>query len=519
MVQMKDYYEILELERNVEQNAIKRAYFRLIRIYSPEKDPEHFKSIKAAYETLYNPKKREEYDKRYDINDTYIKDLNVVFHLTEQLKYKEALILLKELSIKFPDEYEIEKQLGILYLNTRSFGNAIKVLEKLCKNNPTDRDGMKLLAEAYGMRGFANKAHNQYKATLTIYPLDEEIWYKYMTFMINKREEDIYEQILEAEKIKKYMFEEHFLIYLSGLTELFEIMNFYNDFGGQSDEEPKKIYTLFKKFTYCFTNSKTKLSKEEYSFIVSILSNVATIPACYKDMTKIMPLIEKYPLRTEKDEKMLKLIYSNLKLMLLLEDPNIPDVLKAIIEILISECDCQECKEERIECELYILDNISILKKNIVHMQKEYNELFELNKEFFINALKPNMVNNMIDKRVKTLKKLKNVKNTSTSINQDDAFNEFMKLARNYMKKPKSNKFKTDQSKYNQLELDIENMKIREAEKKSLKELDEDVYNNSFFDYYDQELEKPYVRDSVKIGRNDPCPCGSGRKYKQCCGK
>ena len=22
-----------------------------------------------------------------------------------------------------------------------------------------------------------------------------------------------------------------------------------------------------------------------------------------------------------------------------------------------------------------------------------------------------------------------------------------------------------------------------------------------------------------KIGRNDPCPCGSGRKYKQCCGR
>jgi hypothetical protein len=24
---------------------------------------------------------------------------------------------------------------------------------------------------------------------------------------------------------------------------------------------------------------------------------------------------------------------------------------------------------------------------------------------------------------------------------------------------------------------------------------------------------------SAKIGRNDPCPCGSGRKYKHCCGK
>jgi hypothetical protein len=28
----------------------------------------------------------------------------------------------------------------------------------------------------------------------------------------------------------------------------------------------------------------------------------------------------------------------------------------------------------------------------------------------------------------------------------------------------------------------------------------------------------PY-RAPVKIGRNDPCPCGSGKKYKKCCGK
>jgi len=25
-------------------------------------------------------------------------------------------------------------------------------------------------------------------------------------------------------------------------------------------------------------------------------------------------------------------------------------------------------------------------------------------------------------------------------------------------------------------------------------------------------------RDVPKVGRNDPCPCGSGRKYKKCCG-
>jgi preprotein translocase subunit SecA len=31
--------------------------------------------------------------------------------------------------------------------------------------------------------------------------------------------------------------------------------------------------------------------------------------------------------------------------------------------------------------------------------------------------------------------------------------------------------------------------------------------------------EQPYVRDGKKIGRNDPCWCGSGKKFKQCHGK
>ena len=29
---------------------------------------------------------------------------------------------------------------------------------------------------------------------------------------------------------------------------------------------------------------------------------------------------------------------------------------------------------------------------------------------------------------------------------------------------------------------------------------------------------KPKIAEK-KVGRNDPCPCGSGNKYKKCCGK
>ena len=33
------------------------------------------------------------------------------------------------------------------------------------------------------------------------------------------------------------------------------------------------------------------------------------------------------------------------------------------------------------------------------------------------------------------------------------------------------------------------------------------------------ETRQPVKRDAGKVGRNDPCPCGSGKKYKDCCGK
>jgi preprotein translocase subunit SecA len=34
-----------------------------------------------------------------------------------------------------------------------------------------------------------------------------------------------------------------------------------------------------------------------------------------------------------------------------------------------------------------------------------------------------------------------------------------------------------------------------------------------------KQAQQPQQRQGPKVGRNDPCPCGSGKKYKQCCGK
>ena len=36
---------------------------------------------------------------------------------------------------------------------------------------------------------------------------------------------------------------------------------------------------------------------------------------------------------------------------------------------------------------------------------------------------------------------------------------------------------------------------------------------------YKEQKESGTIRKEKKVGRNDPCPCGSGKKYKKCCGK
>jgi SEC-C motif-containing protein len=44
------------------------------------------------------------------------------------------------------------------------------------------------------------------------------------------------------------------------------------------------------------------------------------------------------------------------------------------------------------------------------------------------------------------------------------------------------------------------------------------VEGNWFFTEGKPAVRKPVVRAEPKVGRNDPCPCGSGKKFKRCCG-
>ena len=42
---------------------------------------------------------------------------------------------------------------------------------------------------------------------------------------------------------------------------------------------------------------------------------------------------------------------------------------------------------------------------------------------------------------------------------------------------------------------------------------------DELFDLLERKQLRTIPPKAVKIGRNDPCPCGSGRKFKKCCGR
>ena len=57
-----DPYSVLGLSRTATPAEIKQAYFAQVRTHPPEREPENFKRIRAAYERLRDPERRTETD-------------------------------------------------------------------------------------------------------------------------------------------------------------------------------------------------------------------------------------------------------------------------------------------------------------------------------------------------------------------------------------------------------------------------------------------------------------------------
>jgi len=443
-----NYYELLDVARDADGNEIKRAYFSAVKSHSPDSDPEGFKAIRIAYETLSDQKKRGEYDAYFVAGDggeiaTDIQnDLLVAHALIRENKYKQAMEFMTNLSVKNPDSAEVKRLLAEALWYMKKSGTADKLCIELLEKNPSDCDTLLLRAKIAVSRGHTTKANEYFDAAVKADPLKAKAWIEYMNFALEHYTWLVSDLIKHAMEWDPDMFRDDYVIYLLGVRNLRRI-------------DAKSNLLCYEKFVEFFVNDKT-LTKNAYEQILRLIPFIAKEDYLIPFVEKILPVLENSRHRADEDEDDFKYIRAVMITKKLRSDKRLHEVLVDLTEFLLYE---DEDEKERLSMECYIAFNMQLLRPSIKVLKNEYPDCFKLNQVFYLDVLNEKKTEFVMDKYAAIYKK----------------------------------NFKPAQKGYTDGE-------------------EED-------DFEDTENAVPFVRESPKIGRNVPCPCGSGKKYKKCCGK
>ena len=167
---MKNYYEILNVNKDANQEEIKSGYKKMLRKYPPEKEQEKYKEIREAYDTLKDEKSRKNYD-AYFHHEKDIKTLEDKYtEYMEAKNYNEAEKVLKKILIISPEIAHIKDKLGEVYVLKKEYEKSIEIYEKLIKEYPNNIDYLIKLAGNYSQLENYEKARIYYRKA---YDLDD----------------------------------------------------------------------------------------------------------------------------------------------------------------------------------------------------------------------------------------------------------------------------------------------------------------------------------------------------------
>src|SRR5579871_2283523 len=161
----KSYYEILGVEREADERAIKKAYFALVRKYPPETHPEEFKRVREAYEVLSNPVSRKDYDSvnQYDQYGEQISaKLKAGVDAMEAGDFKTAQRHFIEILAQQPQLHFARDLLGMAYLNNSQAKEALEVFDQLVGAQPEN-------AVYHLHKGYAHYHQKQYVPAMDSY--------------------------------------------------------------------------------------------------------------------------------------------------------------------------------------------------------------------------------------------------------------------------------------------------------------------------------------------------------------
>lgn len=447
-----NYYERLGVDKAAGAQQIKRAYYTLVKQFPPERFPEEYKSLRAAYDTLSDEKSRADYDSGQLLPKGAValmaqaKKLDAVgWHTRSAEVYEQVLRM-------YPGLEQAMTALAIAYEEQDKNGKAASLWEKLCARDPKNAVSAYRLARAYERRSWRKKAIAQYKRALELDDGNADCWMallnclsEYLT-KVDLRE--FCEQGILAlrsrnrESIRLYA---HMAYYSAPanmdaaercLGEIVRILRA----GDARDCDPETIVQFL---------LEQALQQKYYSFIPYI-----------RKMSEAVAI---------KDSEFQDALNKAFRVpdIIALGKRGFSKKLQILIDTLNYGCDCDNCRLNKLSLEYFILEEGEAGRAGILRLREEFPNLYALHADFFGEVLRSRDMKKLLYRREKALSK--------EGITPDwSVYDEASDLSG-----------VVDQA---------------------------GVASEPAF-------EPAAAKTMPKTGRNDPCPCGSGKKYKNCCGK
>ena len=457
-----DNYKILGISENADKKEIKRAYFKLVRQYSPEKDPQRFQEIREAYESLMaaNDQNADTAFQLHFPTDDFARELrkNIEYQMKHEQYFRAAETASTAMSYYGENE-------GFLYLlacaqlRAGNTGKAVKSFERLVVLFPEKAVYRRELAFAYLERGFGKKAHQAFQDAYNMGCRDSEFM---GLFMVSCRDREDYERGTELGfELSKSLMD-------TPRDNIDELMNAYAGmmYMGmfQKRDQYQKILESFYQFIQkCFPY----LDDFEQS-----LAELITIAFVRDDLIST-------------DISLLKKIIKTLRNKFQNSGNGLWDALDLQAET------------------------------RAIYMDNRLSEVLKSGVEAFTEQREDPRLQRYIKRDVQLclMEEWPEIMDQIQIIRQDypiyyAALSDFIQTLERTS--------------------DIDN--LRERFQKDLDRLERDFEGAYYYEQYPHRRRKSqaaaqwdsmedgtYTRSQPKIGRNDSCPCGSGKKYKNCC--
>lgn len=379
---MENLYEILQIDNEVDEKEIKKAYIKMLRKYPPEKSPEEFKKIREAYERLSNPISRAEYDAESLYKDEIDELFNNGIEAFENEDYINASTYFKKILLIEPKLSYAKNMLGLSLFNDEKYDAALKQFQELIDINPGNATYYYNLGITYKKIGYIQKAINSLVKANEIDPINDNIIITLSNYYIENLE------ITKAIEFLKKCIERDSVDDFQDFIYYFQIVQIYiitNDEDGLKETLNKIENIIPEEDVEARVFAGWKLAKLAYD-----LFNLK--------MFDLSEKVSKKALEIDENNTILNKLYDNshelavsFKLMKeLIEDKSIIEVLKSplIIYFFHDEFKNEQEKEEFSELSLkniedYLYYDYDNVIESINKIKNRYYQLYKIKGDFY----------------------------------------------------------------------------------------------------------------------------------------